>query len=50
MKFRDWDVEADRLAHDAASAGAPTRWFEELWSARPDGPRTWVGVFRRDRG
>jgi SAM-dependent methyltransferase len=33
MDSRDWDVEADRLAHEAASDGEPTRWFEELWSA-----------------
>jgi len=30
---RSWDAEADRLAHEAQAAGAPTRWFEELWSA-----------------
>jgi SAM-dependent methyltransferase len=30
---RDWDVLASRLGSRAAADGAPTRWFEELWSA-----------------
>jgi hypothetical protein len=33
MDSRDWDVEADRLSHEAEEAGEPTRWFEQLWSA-----------------
>ena len=30
---RDWDALAGRLGSRAAAEGAPTRWFEELWSA-----------------
>ena len=33
MSSRDWDLEADRLAAEAAVAGQPTRWFEQLWAA-----------------
>ena len=30
---RDWDALASRLGSEAVADGAPTRWFEELWSA-----------------
>ena len=30
---RDWDALANRLGSEAVADGAPTRWFEELWSA-----------------
>lgn len=29
---RDWDARADELADRAVADGAPTRWFDELWS------------------
>lgn len=34
---RDWPSLAERLGRRAASDGAPTRWFEELWSAAARG-------------
>ena len=30
---RDWDALASSLGSEAVADGAPTRWFEELWSA-----------------
>lgn len=33
----DWDELADRLGVAAVADGAPTRWFEELWSAADRG-------------
>ena len=30
---RDWGALASRLGSEAVADGAPTRWFEELWSA-----------------
>jgi SAM-dependent methyltransferase len=30
---RDWEDAADRLAARALADGAPTRWFDELWTA-----------------